>query len=199
MYFGKLCVEAGLPPGVVNVVPGIGSMTGKALAEHLEVDKIAFTGSTNTGRQIMRSAATNLKNITLECGGKSPLLVFEDADLEEAVKWAHSGIMDNSGQVCTSTSRIYVQEKVYKDFVQRLAEFTKRNTIVGGAFDKDVSHGPQVSRVQYDRVLSFMEQGKKSGVHIQLGGNQIQRDGYFIEPTIFTDVRSSRIQERPGC
>lgn len=189
MYFGKLCVEAGLPPGVVNVVPGLGSTTGKALAEHLKVDKIAFTGSTNTGRQIMRSAATNLKNITLECGGKSPLLVFEDADLDEAVKWSHSGIMDNSGQVCTSTSRIYVQEKVYQEFVRRLADFTKQNTVVGAPFDKDVSHGPQVSRTQYDRVLSFMDQGKKQKVHIQLGGEKIQRDGYFIEPTIFTDVR----------
>ena len=188
MYFGKLILEAGFPPGVVNVIPGIGGVAGKTLAEHLKVDKIAFTGSTNTGRSIMRAAANNLKNITLECGGKSPLLIFEDADMEEAVTWAHGGIMDNSGQVCTSTSRIYVHEKIYKDFVDKFAEHTKKNTVVGGPFDKDVSHGPQVSRAQYDRVLSYMGQGKDKGVHIHLGGNRIDRGGYFIEPTIFTEV-----------
>ena len=111
MYFGKLVLEAGFPPGVVNVIPGIGGVAGKTLAEHMTADKIAFTGSTNTGRSIMRAAANNLKNITLDCGGKSPLLIFEDANMEEAVDWAHVGIMDNSGQVCTSTSRVYVQER----------------------------------------------------------------------------------------
>ena len=188
MYFGKLILEAGFPPGVVNVVPGLGPIAGQSLAEHLKVDKIAFTGSTNTGRAIMRAASTNLKNITLECGGKSPLLIFEDADIAEAINWAHGGIMDNSGQVCTSTSRIYVHEKVYKDFVEKFAEHTKKNTVVGAPFDKDVSHGPQVSRQQYDRVLSYLGQGKDKGVHIQLGGNRIEREGYFIEPTIFTEV-----------
>ena len=188
MYFGKLCLEVGLPTGVVNVVPGIGSIAGKALAEHLKVDKIAFTGSTNTGRQIMRSAASNLKNITLECGGKSPLIIFEDADLDEAVKWSHAGIMDNSGQVCTSTSRIYVHEKVYQQFVDQFVQHTKKSTVVGSPFDKDVSHGPQVSRTQYDRVLSYISQGKTGGVQIPLGGNKIEREGYFIEPTVFTEA-----------
>lgn len=100
MYFGKLIMEAGLPDGVVNIVPGLGAEAGKPLAEHTDVDKIAFTGSTNTGRAIMRSAATNLKNITLECGGKSPSIVFADADLDQAMKWTHIGIMGNQGQVC---------------------------------------------------------------------------------------------------
>lgn len=99
LYFGKLVVEAGLPPGVINIISGLGSVTGKALAEHLDVDKIAFTGSTATGRAIMKAAASNLKNITLECGGKNPCIVFDDADFEQAVKWSHSGIMDNQGQV----------------------------------------------------------------------------------------------------
>jgi aldehyde dehydrogenase (NAD(P)+) len=99
LYFCELVLEAGLPAGVVNVLPGIGSITGSALALHEDVDKIAFTGSTATGREIMKAAASNLKNITLECGGKSPSVVFEDADLEQAVKWCHSGIMDNQGQV----------------------------------------------------------------------------------------------------
>ena len=136
----------------------------------------------------MRAAATNLKNITLECGGKSPLLIFEDADMEEAVKWAHIGIMDNSGQVCTSTSRIYVHEKVYRNFIDTFAKYIKENTVVGGPFDKDVSHGPQVSRAQYDRVLSYLDQGRGQNVNIFLGGNRIDRDGYFIEPTVFTEV-----------
>lgn len=117
MFFGKLVQEAGFPPGVINVVPGIGSVTGKTLAEHNDVDKIAFTGSTATGRSIVRSAASNLKSITLECGGKSPLIVFEDVELENAVDWAHVENMDTSGQDCTSSSRIYVQERLYDSFI----------------------------------------------------------------------------------
>lgn len=188
MYFGKLVQEAGLPPGVVNVVPGLGPVAGKTLAEHTDVDKIAFTGSTNTGRAIMRSAATNLKNITLECGGKSPLIVFEDADLDQAVKWAHVGIMDNSGQVCTSTSRIYVHEKVYDDFVKNFTKFTKKSTVMGDPFKEDVNHGPQVSKNQFDRILSYIEAGRKEGARILTGGVKGEREGYYIEPTIFAEV-----------
>ncbi|KAH0599525.1 hypothetical protein MHUMG1_02313 [Metarhizium humberi] len=188
MYFGKLVQEAGLPPGVVNVVPGLGPVAGKTLAEHTDVDKIAFTGSTNTGRAIMRYAATNLKNITLECGGKSPLIVFEDADLDQAVKWAHVGIMDNSGQVCTSTSRIYVHEKVYDDFVKAFTEFTKKSTVIGNPFKENVNHGPQVSKNQFDRVLSYIEAGRKEGARILTGGLKVEGEGYYIQPTIFSDA-----------
>ncbi|EFY93740.1 hypothetical protein MAC_00231 [Metarhizium acridum CQMa 102] len=188
MYFGKLVQEAGLPPGVVNVVPGLGPVAGKTLAEHTDVDKIAFTGSTNTGRAIMRYAATNLKNITLECGGKSPLIVFEDADLDQAIKWAHVGIMDNSGQVCTSTSRIYVHEKVYDDFVKAFTEFTKKSTVMGNPFKEDVNHGPQVSKNQFDRVLSYIEAGRKEGARILSGGLKVEGEGYYIEPTIFSEA-----------
>jgi len=188
MFFGKLVQEAGLPPGVINVVPGLGGVAGKALAEHTQVDKVAFTGSTNTGRAIMRSAATNLKNITLECGGKSPLIVFEDADLDQAVKWAHAGIMDNSGQVCTSTSRIYVHEKVYDDFVKCFTEFTKKSANIGSPFTEDVNHGPQVSKNQFDRILSYIETGRKEGATVLSGGVQVERKGYYIEPTIFVEA-----------
>ena len=188
MYFGNLVKEAGLPPGVVNVIPGLGGITGKALAEHVKVDKIAFTGSTNTGRSIMRSAASNLKNITLECGGKSPLIVFEDANLESAVTWAHGGIMDNSGQVCTSTSRIYVHEKVYDEFVKAFVDFTKKTTAVGNPFGEGVNHGPQVSKNQFDRILTYIEAGRKSGAKILTGGVKIDGEGYYIEPTVFTEV-----------
>lgn len=104
LYFAKLVAEAGIPPGVVNIIPGIGAVAGKAIAEHTDVDKIAFTGSTATGRAIMKSATSNLKNITLECGGKNPCIVFEDADLEKAIKWSHVGIMGNQGQVRRSDS-----------------------------------------------------------------------------------------------
>lgn len=188
MLFGKLIQEAGLPPGVVNVIPGIGSVTGKALAEHQRVDKIAFTGSTATGRSIMRSAATNLKNITLECGGKSPLIVFEDAELENAVKWAHSGIMDNSGQVCTSTSRIYVHEKIYDAFLDAFKTFAEKNSQIGGPFEHGVTHGPQVSRAQFDKILSFIEQGRQEGAKTIIGGSKVDRKGYFIQPTVFVDA-----------
>lgn len=197
MYFGKMVQEAGIPPGVVNVVPGLGPVAGKALAEHTGVDKIAFTGSTATGRTIMKAAATNLKNITLECGGKSPLLVFEDADIEKAVMWSHGGIMDNAGQVCTSTSRIYVHEKIYDKFLDEFAKYAKNSKVVDGPFGKDVTHGPQVSKAQYDRVLSYIEEGKKEGAKALIGGEAIQRDGYFIEPTVFTDV--SPVLESESC
>lgn len=188
MYFGKLVQEASLPPSIVNIVPGLGAVSGRALAEHTDVDKIAFTGSTNTGRAIMRYAATNLKNITLECGGKNPLIVFEDADLDQAVKWAHVGIMDNSGQVCTSTSRIYVHERIYDDFVRRFTVFTENSTVMGDIFRADVNHGPQISKNQFGRVLTYIEAGRKEGARILSGGAKVEDQGYYIQPTIFAEV-----------
>lgn len=188
LYFGKLVVEAGLPAGVVNIIPGIGSLAGKALAENPGVDKIAFTGSTNTGRAIMKSAASNLKNITLECGGKSPSLVFADADIEQAVKWCHFGIMENQGQVCTSTSRIYVQEAIYDAFVNRFVQVTDDNAKIGHAFTEDVFQGPQISSVQFEKILSYIEQGKKEGAKLVYGGKKYGNNGYFVEPTVFVDV-----------
>ncbi|KAF7551819.1 hypothetical protein G7Z17_g4744 [Cylindrodendrum hubeiense] len=188
LYFGKLVVEAGLPAGVVNIIPGIGSVSGKALAGHMDVDKIAFTGSTNTGRAIMKSAANNLKNITLECGGKSPSIVFEDADLDQAAKWCHSGIMYNQGQVCTSTSRIYVHEAVYDDFLKRFVEITKENARVGDPFSSETWQGPQVSQAQYDKILSYIEEGKSSGARLLHGGSKHGSKGLFIEPTVFADT-----------
>ncbi|KAH7234308.1 aldehyde dehydrogenase domain-containing protein [Fusarium solani] len=188
LYFGKLVVEAGFPPGVVNIVPGLGSVTGKALAEHLDVDKIAFTGSTTTGRAIMRSAASNLKNITLECGGKNPSIVFDDADLDQAAKWCHVGIMDNQGQTCISTSRIYVQEGVYDRFIEKFTEVTRKHHLLGDPFDADTWQGPQISKAQYEKVLSYIEEGKKSGARLVYGGATHGQKGYFIEPTIFADT-----------
>lgn len=170
MFFGRLIQEVGFSPGVVNIIPGLGNVTGKAVAEHMDADKVAFTGSTVTGRAITRSAATNLKNITLECGGKNPSIVLDDANTVQAAKWSHIGIMDNQGQVCISTSRIYVQEGIYDRFVQEFVKATKEHDRIGDPFNKDVWQGPQVSKTQYDSVLKYIEQGKKEGAHLAYGG-----------------------------
>ncbi|KAH7347176.1 aldehyde dehydrogenase [Plectosphaerella cucumerina] len=188
LYFGKLVQETGLPKGVVNIVVGLGSVTGKAIAGHMDVDKVAFTGSTNTGRAIMREAAANLKNITLEGGGKSPSIVFEDAELEQAVKWSHFGIMDNKGEVCTSTSRIYVHEKIYEAFLSRFVEVTKENAVLGAPFDDKTLQGPQVSKTQRDRVASYIEEGKREGARLLCGGKSDGTTGFFVQPTIFADT-----------
>jgi aldehyde dehydrogenase (NAD(P)+) len=188
MFFGNLVKEAGFPPGVVNIIPGLGHVAGKALAEHTDVDKIAFTGSTATGKAIMRSAASNLKNITLECGGKNPSIVFDDAELDQAAKWCHFGIMENQGQVCISTSRIYVQEGVYDEFVRKFVQATKEHDRVGDPFNKGTWQGPQVSKIQYDSVMSYIEAGKREGARLVYGGARQGENGYFIQPTVFADV-----------
>ncbi|KAJ4245539.1 mitochondrial aldehyde dehydrogenase [Fusarium torreyae] len=189
LYFANIVKEAGFPPGVINIVNGFGSKAGAALAAHMDVDKIAFTGSTATGRQVAKLAASNLKEITIESGGKSPLIVFEDADLDQAIKWSHYGVMGNQGQICTATSRILVHEKVYQRFVELLKERVK-SCKVGDPYESDTFQGPQVSKVQYDRVLSFIESGKAEGATVALGGQatSVNGKGFFIEPTIFTDA-----------
>jgi len=191
LYLATLIKEAGFPPGVVNVVPGYGKTAGAVLAGHQGVDKIAFTGSTATGRNIMRSAAVNMKNITLETGGKSPLLVFEDADLDQAVKWSHVGIMAMAGQVCTSTSRIYVQESVYEKFLEEFKKYTQENTTIGSQFDSNVTHGPQISKAQQEKIMSYVDSAKSEGARLILGGEVPKNEkGFFVDPTIFADVRS---------
>lgn len=191
LVFANLIKEAGFPPGVINIVNGLGRTAGAALAGHLDVDKIAFTGSTATGKEIMKLAAKNLKNITLETGGKSPNIIFEDADLEQAVKWSHYGCMANQGQICTATSRILVHKNIYNKFVEMYMEEVKKTSKVGDPFAEGTFQGPQVTKAQYDRVLSFIETGKKEGATVKLGGQSFKGvggKGYFIEPTVFTDV-----------
>jgi aldehyde dehydrogenase (NAD(P)+) len=181
------------PPGVINIVNGYGKEAGHALASHLDVDKIAFTGSTLTGKQIMKTASINMKNITLETGGKSPLVVFDDADLEQAAKWAHIGIMSNQGQICTATSRVLVQESIYDKFVEQFKEIVKSTSKVGDPFADDTFQGPQVTKSQYERVLSYIESGKSEGATLATGGvphkNVGDGKGFFIEPTVFTGVK----------
>lgn len=181
--------EAGFPAGVVNILNGYGHEIGAAIASHADIDKIAFTGSTATGKEVMKLAAGTLKTITLETGGKSPLIIFDDADLDQAVKWARIGIMSNQGQICTATSRVFVQDTVYDAFIQRFIQQVKEGCNMGGPFDEGVTHGPQVSEAQYDRILCYIKQGKKEGATLLLGGEpELEKKGYFIPPTVFTDV-----------
>jgi aldehyde dehydrogenase (NAD(P)+) len=192
LYFANLTVQAGFPPGVINIINGHGRIAGAALASHPNVDKIAFTGSTATAREIMKMAASNLKNITLETGGKSPLIVFNDADLDLAVEWAHIGIMSNQGQICTATSRILVQNDVYDAFLEKFKAQVRKISKVGDPFDEATFQGPQVTKAQYDRIMSYVDIGKSEGAKLVLGGKPAtpESKGFFIEPTVFTDVSS---------
>ncbi|GKZ20711.1 mitochondrial aldehyde dehydrogenase [Aspergillus brasiliensis] len=195
LYLANLIKEAGFPPGVVNILNGFGRVAGSALVTHPGVDKVAFTGSTLTGREVMKLAAVTLKNITLETGGKSPLVVFSDADLDQAAKWAHVGIMYNQGQVCTATSRILVHESVYDKFVALFKEVVASTSKVGDPFADDTFQGPQVTKAQYERVLSYIEAGKSEGATLVAGGEPFKNvgdgKGFFIAPTIFTNVKDN--------
>lgn len=190
LLFADLVKEAGFPPGVFNVVSGFGAIAGERIANHPDLDKVAFTGSTLTGQKIMRNAASNLKMVSLECGGKSPLLVFDDANLEQAAKWASFGMMYNSGQNCTANSRILVQDKVYDKFINLYVKAVKEDWTVGSPFDKRANLGPVISKKQYDKVKSYIQKGKDEGAVLILGEDSDQlrslpKDGYYIPPTIF--------------
>ncbi|KAL9944807.1 hypothetical protein D7B24_008296 [Verticillium nonalfalfae] len=190
LFLASLVAQAGFPPGVINIVNGTGPVAGAALASHLDVDKIAFTGSTATAKHIMKMASANLKNITLETGGKSPLIVFDDADLENAVEWSHIGIMSNQGQICTATSRILVQEGIYSKFLAAFREQVKTVSRVGDPFDEETFQGPQVTRAQYDRVLEYAGIGTSEGATLEMGGEPAKDvgSGFFVQPTVFTGV-----------
>jgi aldehyde dehydrogenase (NAD+) len=187
LRIGELALEAGFPPGVLNVVPGFGKTAGQALVDHPDVDKVTFTGSPGVGRQILRSAAGNLKRVTLELGGKSANIIFPDADLDAAVKAAGSGVFFNAGQVCSAGSRILVHEKIHDEVVERLA--ARANMIrLGDPKDSATAMGPLISAGQMKRVLDYIEVGKNEGARIAAGGTRHGDTGYFVDPTIFTDV-----------
>lgn len=189
LKLSELVKEAGFPPGVVNTVPSYGSVGGAALAAHMDVDKVAFTGSTVTGRKIMEAAAkSNLKKVSLELGGKSPHIIFESADLEQAANWAGLGILYNSGQDCTAGSRLFVQESIYDKFMDLLVAKAKSHVITHG-HDESAAGGPVVSKTQYDRVWNYIESGKSEGAKVVLGGEKRNTNGYWVDPTIFTDVK----------
>lgn len=184
----NLIKEAGFPPGVINIISGFGKIAGAAISAHMDVDKVAFTGSTVVGRQVMKAAAgSNLKKVTLELGGKSPNIIFNDADIENAISWVNFGIFFNHGQCCCAGSRVYVQSGVYDKFVQRFKERANQNK-VGDPFHHETFQGPQVSQVQYDRIMGYIQEGKKEGATVLTGGERHGDKGYFIQPTIFSDV-----------
>ncbi|PJR13320.1 aldehyde dehydrogenase [Sinorhizobium meliloti] len=181
--------EAGLPPGVLNIVTGAGPVAGQALIDHKAVDKLAFTGSGPVGSKIMAAAARDIKRVSLELGGKSPFVVFDDADIDEAVEWIMFGIFWNQGQVCSATSRVLVQERIYDRLLSRLIEETKK-IMIGNGLEEGVLLGPLVSRRQYEQVLRAIEAAKAAGATIACGGKRPEGfdRGYYLEPTILTDV-----------
>ncbi|KAM5172667.1 retinaldehyde dehydrogenase 3 [Mantella aurantiaca] len=188
LYMGSLIKEAGFPPGVVNIVPGYGPTAGAAISHHPNIDKVAFTGSTEVGKLIKEAAsASNLKRVTLELGGKNPCIVFADADLELAVECAHQGVFFNQGQCCTAASRVYVEESVYPEFVRRSVDYAKRR-IVGDPFDFKTEHGPQTDQEQFDKVLEYIQSGKDEGAKLECGGSAVGERGFFIKPTVFSEV-----------
>lgn len=190
LYMATLIREAGFPPGVINIINGHGREAGAALARHADVDKIAFTGSTNTGKQIMEMAAGTMKAITLETGGKSPLIVFDDADVMQAVRWAHEGIMSNQGQICTATSRLLVQDGIYDTFISKFKRYTAKTSIMGDPFKANTFQGPQVTWQQRDNILAFIESARESGASIhQPPISSMPNKGFFAPPTIFTSVK----------
>jgi len=189
---GELLLEAGVPDGVVNIVPGYGETAGAALAAHHDVDKVAFTGSHLTGQKIVQASAGNLKRVSLELGGKSPDIVFADADLETTVPGAAMAVFSNSGQVCSAGTRLFVEQRIYDEFVGRVAEFGRRLR-VGPGVDPDVQIGPLVSAQQLERVTGYLDVGKREGARAVSGGERLLdgelAKGYFVAPTVFADVR----------
>jgi aldehyde dehydrogenase (NAD+) len=191
LRIGELIQEAGFPEGVVNILPGFGPTAGAAIANHMDVDKVAFTGSTEVGHLILQAAGkSNLKRVSLELGGKSPNIVFADADMDKAVEGSHMGLFFNQGQVCCAGSRVFVEDKVYDQFVERSTTRAQKRT-VGDPFDAATEQGPQVDQTQLERVLGYIESGQREGAKLTCGGGRVGDRGYFVEPTVFSDVQDN--------
>ena len=192
LRLAELCQEAGVPPGVINVVTGYGETAGAALSAHPDVDKVAFTGSHITGQKIIRASAGNLKRVSLELGGKSPDVVFADADLDAAVPGAGMAVFANSGQICSAGTRLFVEQKIYEEFTSRVADYS-RTLRVGNSSDPETQIGPLVSTEQLDRVTGYLAIGRQEGARPLSGGERLMdgdmAKGYFVPPTVFADVR----------
>ncbi|HJZ92380.1 MAG TPA: aldehyde dehydrogenase family protein [Gemmataceae bacterium] len=188
MRVAELAVEVGFPPGVINLLAGHGETTGQAMVVHPDIDKIAFTGHVDTARLIQKNAAPTLKRMTFELGGKSPNVIFADADLDQAVEGAFHAIYFHCGQCCTAGSRLFVERKVHKEFVQRLAAEAKKRRI-GDPLDETTEQGPQVSQEQMDKILGYVQSGQKQGAKLLVGGERVGKSGFFVSPTIFDDVK----------
>ncbi|XP_061677273.1 aldehyde dehydrogenase, mitochondrial-like isoform X2 [Syngnathoides biaculeatus] len=191
LYVASLIKEVGFPEGVVNILPGMGPTAGAAIARHMDVDKVAFTGSTEVGHLIQQASGnSNLKKVTLELGGKSPNIIMSDAKMEDAVEQAHFALFFNQGQCCCAGSRTYVQADVYDEFVERSVERAKRR-VVGDPFDLKTEQGPQVDEEQFNKVLGYISRGKREGAKLMCGGGVAADKGYFIQPTVFGDVHDN--------
>uniref|UniRef100_A0A674AF92 Aldehyde dehydrogenase 1 family, member A3 n=1 Tax=Salmo trutta TaxID=8032 RepID=A0A674AF92_SALTR len=189
LHLGSLIKEAGFPPGVVNIVPGFGPTAGAAIASHMGIDKVAFTGSTKVGQLIKEAAAkSNLKRVTLELGGKNPCIVFADSDLQLAVEETQKGAFFNQGQCCTAASRVFVEEQIYEEFVRRSVESAK-SIVIGDPLDPRTSHGPQIDQKQFDKILELIDSGKKEGAKLECGGVAMDDTGLYIQPTVFSHVK----------
>ncbi|KAK3735845.1 hypothetical protein QZH41_020004, partial [Actinostola sp. cb2023] len=189
LYLASLAKEAGFPPGVFSVLPGYGPTAGAAITEHMEIDKVTFTGSTEVGKLIQKASAnSNLKRVSLELGGKSPNIVFMDADLDWAAQQSFFGVYFNQGQCCCAGSRIFVEEGAHDDFVKKMVTMAKARKL-GNPLANGSEQGPQVDTEQFDRILGLIESGKKQGAKLECGGGRHGEKGYFIEPTVFSDVQ----------
>jgi len=188
LRIGELAIEAGFPPGVVNIINGLGETTGAAMVTHPDIDKIAFTGHVDTAKIITKAAADTLKRTTFELGGKSPNVIFADADMDAAVQGAFHAIYFHGGQCCTAGSRLFVEQKIHQEFVERLAEKSKERKI-GDPLDPMTEQGPQVSQEQMDKILGYVQLGQKQGATLMTGGHRVGDKGFFVEPTIFDNVK----------
>ena len=189
MRFGELVQELDLPPGVVNIVTGLGETAGAALVAHPQVNKITFTGSTAVGKQIMSRASSTLKKLSLELGGKSPVLVFADANLDQAIPAILMGFTGNSGQACTAGTRVFIHDKIYDEFIHRLVQGAQQIKI-GMPFEPLTQMGPLTSKEQFDRVTHYISVGQTEGAELRTGGKRHGTNGYFIQPTVFTQVNN---------
>jgi len=188
LYVAQLFKEAGLPAGVLNVIPGYGPTAGAAISSHMEIDKVAFTGSTEVGRIIQQAAgASNLKRVTLELGGKSPNIIFGDVDVDFAVEMSHFALYFNQGQCCCAGSRTFVHESIYDEFVKKSVERSKRR-VVGDPLNPATEQGAQIDKTQFDKILALIDSGKKSGAKLECGGERSGDKGFFIQPTVFSGV-----------
>jgi len=191
LRIGELCIEAGFPPGVINILPGYGNEVGDLLTQHPFVNKIAFTGSTSVGKQIEKACAeSNLKRVSMELGGKGPHIIFADSDLELAVKNAVHGLFFNMGQNCSAGSRVFVEETIYDKFLEKFVEAVQKRKI-GDPLKEDTEQGPQTTKKQFDRIMDYIKTGKEEGAKLLTGGKRWGDKGLFIEPTIFADCQDN--------
>uniref|UniRef100_A0A673I2V0 Cytosolic 10-formyltetrahydrofolate dehydrogenase-like n=1 Tax=Sinocyclocheilus rhinocerous TaxID=307959 RepID=A0A673I2V0_9TELE len=189
LKFAELTALAKFPKGVVNILPGSGSLVGQRLSDHPDVRKLGFTGSTEIGKQIMKSCAvSNVKKVSLELGGKSPLIIFNDCDLDKAVRMGMSSVFFNKGENCIAAGRLFIEESIHDTFVERVVNEIKKMKI-GDPLDRSTDHGPQNHKAHLDKLVEYCEKGVKERANLVFGGKQVNRPGFFFEPTVFTDVQ----------